>query len=70
MADNITTTEKRRARGLARYNQTCEVCGGRYDKTESGRSCGPGCLIPQTSVASGPYTKEDRLTRLIAASQP
>ncbi len=60
MADNITTTDERRARGLARYNRVCEVCGGQYEQTTKGRLCGPGCRLPIVPVAKGPYTKEER----------
>lgn len=58
MADNTSTTEERRSRGLARASHACEFCGGRYDQTPSGRMCGAGCLIQQTPSARGPYTKE------------
>lgn len=62
MADNITTTEERRARGLARANRVCEVCGGQYEQTANGRLCGAGCKIERVPVAKGPYTKEERRT--------
>jgi hypothetical protein len=60
MADNITPTEVRRARGLARYAHTCEVCGGHYDQTPNGRLCGTGCKIKPTPVAKGPYSMEEK----------
>lgn len=60
MADNVTPTEVRRARGLARYAHACEVCGGRYDQTPNGRACGVGCRIELTAVAKGPYSKEEK----------
>lgn len=63
MADNITTTEERRARGLARVNRVCETCGGQYEQTPNGRSCGPGCRLPTVPVARGPYTKEEQRRR-------
>ena len=56
MANNVTPTEERRAMGLARAAQTCEVCGGRYENTPDGRACGSGCLLPNVPVANGPYT--------------
>lgn len=58
MADNVTPTEIRRKRGLARVNRVCEACGGHYDQTPDGRMCGTGCRIPQVPVARGPYSKE------------
>lgn len=60
MADNVTPTEVRRERGLARYGRVCEVCGGRYDETPKGRVCGVDCKIELTPVAKGPYSKEER----------
>lgn len=63
MANNVTTTEERRSMGLARANQVCEFCGGHYEKTPNGRWCGAGCLFPQTPVAKGPYSKEERRKR-------
>lgn len=69
MANNVTTTKQRRAMGLARVNHVCEVCGGRYDPTPNGRSCGSGCQIPQTPVAKGPYTKEEKRAARISRYQ-
>lgn len=56
MANNVTTTEERRAMGLARANRACEVCGGQYEQSANGRLCGPGCQLPVVPTANGPYT--------------
>lgn len=70
MADNVTPTEVRRARGLARVNHTCETCGGRYDQTSNGRMCGLGCRIPRAPSAKGPYSKEERCAHPNPATTP
>jgi hypothetical protein len=70
VADNVTTTEERRARGLARVNRACETCGGQYDQTPDGRMCGTGCLIEPTPTARGPYSKERWRKQVAAALAP
>lgn len=56
MANNVTTTEERRAMGVARANRTCEICGGQYEQSPTGRLCGAACQIPVAPTAAGPYT--------------